>query len=111
MLFGSFLGVGFTSMATTFGLWTLGTARFMFPNVLTEPPSKFKVGFPEQLSAGAGRDQIHCRSSACGWCNYEYNGKRRNLCLAVGVHALGLHAELARRRAEIQMPLPRQRFL
>ena len=26
------------------GIWTLGTARFMFPNVLVEPPSKFKVG-------------------------------------------------------------------
>ena len=29
-----------------------GTARFMFPNILSEPPSKFKVGFPERLRAG-----------------------------------------------------------
>lgn len=32
------------SLASITGIWTLGTARFMFPNVLVEPPSKFKVG-------------------------------------------------------------------
>ncbi|MGH7193168.1 MAG: ubiquinol-cytochrome c reductase iron-sulfur subunit [Candidatus Saccharimonadales bacterium] len=49
---GSFLGMGFTSLATTLGLWTLGTARFMFPNVLIEPPSRFKVGFPSDFAPG-----------------------------------------------------------
>ncbi|HEV3340881.1 MAG TPA: Rieske (2Fe-2S) protein [Pirellulales bacterium] len=49
---GSFLGAGFTSLAATAGLWTLGTARFMFPNVLIEPPSKFKVGFPSDFAPG-----------------------------------------------------------
>lgn len=52
LVMGSFLGVGFTSLTTTIGLWTLGTARFMFPNVLVEPPSKFKVGFPADLAPG-----------------------------------------------------------
>jgi len=32
------------SLSGIAGIWTLGTARFMFPNVLVEPPSKFKVG-------------------------------------------------------------------
>jgi len=32
------------ALAGVTGVWTLGTARFMFPNVLVEPPSKFKVG-------------------------------------------------------------------
>ena len=32
------------SLASITGIWALGTARFMFPNVLVEPPSKFKVG-------------------------------------------------------------------
>ena len=49
---GSFLGMGFTSLAATTALWTLGTARFMFPNVLIEPPSKFKVGFPGDFAPG-----------------------------------------------------------
>jgi cytochrome b6-f complex iron-sulfur subunit len=31
---------------------TLGTVRFLFPNVLSEPPSKFKVGFPDQYEDG-----------------------------------------------------------
>ena len=59
VLFGSSLAVGFTSLAVTHLMWTLGLARFMFPNILTEPPSKFKVGFPDQLCAGPGRDQVH----------------------------------------------------
>ncbi len=33
-----------TALAGITTIWTLGTARFMFPNVLVEPPSKFKVG-------------------------------------------------------------------
>ncbi len=48
---GSFLAVGFTSLAVVGGLWTLGFAKFMFPNILTEPPSRFKVGFPADFSA------------------------------------------------------------
>ena len=30
----------------------LGTVRFLFPNVLSEPPSKVKVGFPDQYEEG-----------------------------------------------------------
>ena len=52
VMLGSFLGVGFTSLATTLGLWTLGTTRFMFPNVLMEPPSTFKVGFASNFAPG-----------------------------------------------------------
>ena len=39
-------------MTGTLTLWTLGTLRFLFPNVLTEPPSKVKVGFPESYEEG-----------------------------------------------------------
>jgi cytochrome b6-f complex iron-sulfur subunit len=49
---GSFFGMGCTALAATASLWTLGTARFMFPNVLIEPPSKFKVGFPSDFAPG-----------------------------------------------------------
>lgn len=52
VLFGAPLAVGFTSMAITSLLWLLGLARFMFPNVLTEPPTKFKVGFPDSYAPG-----------------------------------------------------------
>ena len=49
---GSFLAVGFTALSVTGGLFSLGLARFFFPNVLAEPPSKFKVGFKEGFPAG-----------------------------------------------------------
>jgi cytochrome b6-f complex iron-sulfur subunit len=52
VFFGTPLAVAFTSMGLTSLLWTLGFARFMFPNVLIEPPTKFKVGFPAGYSPG-----------------------------------------------------------
>ena len=52
ILFGTPLAVGFTSLAITHVLWLLGLARFLFPNVLTEPPTNFKVGFPGDYSPG-----------------------------------------------------------
>ena len=88
VLLGSFFALGNTSMATTFGLWTLGTARFMFPNVLTEPPSKFKVGFPSTFSPGQVETKFVPQYGV--WvCNYEYNGKPqiyalRTVCTHLG---------------------------
>jgi cytochrome b6-f complex iron-sulfur subunit len=50
--FASWFAVGWTTM--TLGLlgMLLGTVRFLFPNVLSEPPSKFKVGDPKQFEEG-----------------------------------------------------------
>lgn len=39
-------------MAGTFGLWLLGTLRFLIPNILTEPSSRVKVGLPESYEEG-----------------------------------------------------------
>lgn len=52
VILGSSLAFGFASLAVTNLLWVLGLARFMFPNILTEPPSRFKVGFPDVLGLG-----------------------------------------------------------
>ena len=49
---GSSMAAGFTSLALTHLLWLLGLARFMFPNILTEPPTQFKVGFPDDYAPG-----------------------------------------------------------
>jgi len=51
-MFGSALGVGFTALGATAGLWTAAAGRFMMPNVITEPPGRFKVGFPEDYPPG-----------------------------------------------------------
>ena len=40
----SAFNLAWTCLGAVTGIATLGTARFMFPNVLVEPPSKFKVG-------------------------------------------------------------------
>ena len=50
--FGSWVAVGFTSLAATSAIGTLGLARYMFPNVLIEPPTKFKVGFADNFGPG-----------------------------------------------------------
>jgi cytochrome b6-f complex iron-sulfur subunit len=52
VFFGSSLAVGFTTLTLTNLLWLLGLARFMFPNILTEPPTRFKVGFPDEYAPG-----------------------------------------------------------
>ena len=49
---GSFMAVGFTALSVTGGLFSLGLARFLFPNVLAEPPSRFKVGFKDGFPSG-----------------------------------------------------------
>ena len=46
------MAVAWTSLAAAFGVLTLGTLRFLMPNVLSEPPSKFKVGFPDSFEDG-----------------------------------------------------------
>jgi cytochrome b6-f complex iron-sulfur subunit len=43
-LFGSWAAVGWTTFTASMGAMTLGTVRFMFPNVLSEPPATFKAG-------------------------------------------------------------------
>jgi cytochrome b6-f complex iron-sulfur subunit len=40
--------IGMTTMTASLVGMLLGTVRFLFPNVLSEPPSKFKVGDPRQ---------------------------------------------------------------
>lgn len=46
------LVLAFTAMATTSLLWLLDLARFMFPNVLVEPPTSFKIGPPSDYPLG-----------------------------------------------------------
>jgi cytochrome b6-f complex iron-sulfur subunit len=48
----SWFWVGWITFTAAMVGWTLGTVRFLFPNVLSEPPSKFKVGFPGQYEEG-----------------------------------------------------------
>jgi cytochrome b6-f complex iron-sulfur subunit len=44
--------LAWTLMAATSTVFALATARFMMPNVLTEPPRKFKIGSPTDFDLG-----------------------------------------------------------
>jgi cytochrome b6-f complex iron-sulfur subunit len=57
-LVGTWFGVAWAGFAASMGLMTLGTLRFLFPNVLTEPPSKVKVGFPDGYEEGKVIDRF-----------------------------------------------------
>lgn len=48
----SWFAAAWALLAVTSGAWVLGLARFMFPNVLVEPPSQFKVGSPSDYPLG-----------------------------------------------------------
>jgi cytochrome b6-f complex iron-sulfur subunit len=85
---GSFLAMGFTSLAATFTLWTLGTARFMFPNILIEPPSRFKVGFPADFPPGYVENKFKAQYGI--WVvNTEYNGQKQIYALSTVCTHLG----------------------
>jgi cytochrome b6-f complex iron-sulfur subunit len=94
---GSFLAVGFTSVSAVFGLWTLGTARLMFPNILTEPPNKFKVGFPSDFAPGTVENKFKAQFGV--WIvNTEYDGQPeivalKTVCTHLGCTPNWLEAE------------------
>lgn len=94
---GSFLALGFSTLTATLALWTLGVARFMFPNVLTEPPSRFKVGFPSDFPPGYVDERFKAQFGV--WVvNGEYQGQRqiyalRTVCTHLGCTPNWLEAE------------------
>ena len=51
-LFCSWAAVAWTTLTLALTGLVLGTVRFLFPNVLSEPPSRFKVGFPDEYEEG-----------------------------------------------------------
>lgn len=88
VLFGSFLALGFTTFGITNLLWVLGLARFMFPNILIEPPSKFRVGFPGDFAPGSVSDKFKAQFGI--WVvNAEYEGQTQIVALKTVCTHLG----------------------
>jgi cytochrome b6-f complex iron-sulfur subunit len=74
-LFGSAFATGMTLLGTTVVVWVLALARFMFPNVLTEPPSQFKVGFSDDFAPGQVETKFKAQFGI--WVvNSEYQGEQ-----------------------------------
>jgi len=51
-LVGSWFALGWTTLTATVAGMVLGTVRFLYPNVSSEPPSKVKVGTPDLYEEG-----------------------------------------------------------
>ena len=51
-MFGSWFAIAWVTLTLSMIGMLLGTIRFLFPNVLSEPPSRFKVGDPKQYEDG-----------------------------------------------------------
>jgi cytochrome b6-f complex iron-sulfur subunit len=97
-LFGmSALAVGFSALSATAAAWTLGTVRFMFPNILREPPSRFTVGTPDKFPAGQVEERFKAQFGV--WIvNTEYNGQQqivalKSVCTHLGCTPNWLEAE------------------
>jgi cytochrome b6-f complex iron-sulfur subunit len=97
-LFGlSALAIGFTGMTATFALWTFGGIRFMFPNILREPPSRFLVGTPDKFPPGQVDERFKATNGV--WVvNAEYNGQQqifalKSVCTHLGCTPNWLEAE------------------
>src|SRR5438093_13151138 len=54
----SWFAIAWTALTLSVVGMILGTVRFLFPNVLSEPPSKVKVGFPDQYEEGKVVDRF-----------------------------------------------------
>ena len=95
--FGASLAIGFWLLGGVSALWTLLTVKFMFPNVLREPPSKFKVGFPDAFPAGQVQEKFKAQYGI--WVvNAEYNGQQqivalKSVCTHLGCTPNWLEAE------------------
>ena len=70
-MFGSWINVAWTALTVSMLGMVLGTVRFLFPNVLSEPPSKVKSGFPDQYEEGKVVDRFKDQGA---WI-VRYNGE------------------------------------
>lgn len=93
----SFMAAGFWLVGIVTTLWTLATLKFMFPNVRREPPSKFKVGFPDGYPGGQVQTKFKAQYGV--WvANAEYNGQQqiyalKSVCTHLGCTPSWLDAE------------------
>jgi cytochrome b6-f complex iron-sulfur subunit len=80
-LFSSAFAAAWTMLAATTGIATLATARFMLPNVLTEPPSKFKIGSPSDFDLGTVATRFVATNGV--WIVHTEGYKGKNLIYAL----------------------------
>ncbi len=57
-MFGSWIGVAWTTMTASLVAMLLGTIRYLFPNVLSEPPSTVRAGDVSTYELGIVDDKL-----------------------------------------------------
>jgi cytochrome b6-f complex iron-sulfur subunit len=81
-------GTGMALLSGAFALWTAGTMRFLMPNVVTEPPPRFQVGYPSDYPPG--RVETRFKEEFGVWLVHgEYRGQSqiyalRTVCTHLG---------------------------
>jgi cytochrome b6-f complex iron-sulfur subunit len=80
-LLGTAYAAAWTMLAATTGIATLATARFMLPNVLTEPPSKFKIGPAADFDLGTVATRFVATNGV--WIVHTDGYKGKNLIYAL----------------------------
>jgi cytochrome b6-f complex iron-sulfur subunit len=80
-LFSNAFNTAWTTLAATTGVATLATARYMLPNVLTEPPSKFKIGPPADYDLGTVATKLVAQYGI--WIVHTDQYKGKNLIYAL----------------------------
>jgi cytochrome b6-f complex iron-sulfur subunit len=74
-LFISWLAVAWTTFTAGVSAMTLMTVRFMFPNVLAEPPSTIKIGLPKDYDPDDVSDRFKATSGFWVVRSTRYNGE------------------------------------
>jgi cytochrome b6-f complex iron-sulfur subunit len=111
-LFGSWFATAWTTFTLSMVAMLLGTVRFLFPNVLSEPPARVKVGLPDQFEDGKVNErfkdqniwvvrnggQLYALSTTCthlgctpNW--LEAERKFKCPCHGSGFHITGINFE------------------
>ena len=105
---------GWSLFSLAAGVGLLGCVRFLFPNVLYEPPATFNAGMPSNYGVGVDEtfkntnstwlvrtesDPLSGRDGIPGIFAFEY-----------GLHASRLHPELAGCGQQVQVPVSRERL-
>lgn len=67
--------LAWTAMSAVAGLWGLGMARFMMPNMVLELPSKFKVGPPSDFPPGTVSEKYKASRGVWIVHSSQYDGR------------------------------------
>ena len=107
----AWMGLAWGAFSAASAAALAATGRFMFPNVLNEPPQQFKAGFPNEYGIGVDERWKEKFGIWLVRTRRRHRAARQRLLRAHHhLHAPRLHAELPVGGKQVQVPVPRQRL-